>query len=62
MPPTKAGVDSRAAQLIGFPRKFMVRGQVRMLNTTEYNAVHFICCCVMDGKGRMMEDRRRDTE
>ena len=24
MPPAKAGVDSRAAQLIGFPRKFMV--------------------------------------
>ena len=24
MPPAKAGVDSRAAQLVGFPRKFMV--------------------------------------
>ena len=24
MPPAKVGVDSRAAQLIGFPRKFMV--------------------------------------
>ena len=24
MPPAKVGVDSRAAQLIGFPRRFMV--------------------------------------